>query len=124
MFTWRVFLAIFLFLATAAPLGSHLRAEGEPAAQAADPAIGHVQESDLGGESVLGRAMRGGPIVFFVLMVLIALSVATWGIVVAKWIYLKRLDEVSAKFIKSFWDSRSLNDLNAKLGDYAYSPVR
>ena len=41
-----------------------------------------------------------------------------------KWFYLGRLEGTSQKFISSFWDSRSLNDLNSRLSEYPYSPVR
>jgi biopolymer transport protein TolQ len=52
------------------------------------------------------------------------MSVATWAIVIAKIIYMTRITKTTDGFIKSFWDSRSLNDLNSRLSEYPYSPVR
>jgi biopolymer transport protein TolQ len=37
---------------------------------------------------------------------------------------LNKIQKTTDGFIKSFWDSRSLNDLNSRLGDYPYSPTR
>lgn len=94
-------------------------------AQQADVA-NSLREADLGGGGggIFGRALTGGVIVFTVLILLISLSVLSWGIVVSKWVYLKRVESLSDKFIKSFWDSRSLNDLNGRLADFPYSPMR
>jgi biopolymer transport protein TolQ len=52
------------------------------------------------------------------------MSVATWAIVVAKFVYMARIQKTTDGFIKSFWDSRSLNDLNSRLSEHPYSPVR
>lgn len=81
-------------------------------------------ESEFGGSTIFSRALSGGWVVFFCLMILVSLSIATWAIVIAKYLYLMRIQKTSDQFVKSFWDSRSLNDLNGRLGDYAYSPVR
>ncbi len=74
--------------------------------------------------SIFTRAISGGVIVFAVLLILVFLSVATWGIVGAKWVYLKNIHRVTEMFVKSFWESRSLNDLNNRLNDFSYSPAR
>jgi biopolymer transport protein TolQ len=70
------------------------------------------------------RAWQGGLIVFTVLLLLIISSIFAWALVVAKFLHLKRLEGSSEAFAKSFWDSRSLNDLNSRLSDYPYSPVK
>ncbi len=81
-------------------------------------------EADLGMDSIFSRAWRGGFVVFTVLLTLIFMSIITWAIAIAKWINLRKVDELGQQFIKSFWDSRSLNDLNNRLGDFPYSPMR
>ena len=81
-------------------------------------------ESALGDHNIFSRALAGGPIVFMVLLILIGMSVTTWAALVAKWWNLKNLAKTNDSFIKSFWDSRSLNDLNGRLQEYPYSPVR
>jgi biopolymer transport protein TolQ len=81
-------------------------------------------EVDLGGQGIFTRALQGGWIVFVCLLVLLTMSVLTWAVVIAKYFYLMRIQKTGDGFIKSFWDSRSLNDLNGRLADYPYSPVR
>ncbi|TWW09503.1 hypothetical protein E3A20_13660 [Planctomyces bekefii] len=83
-----------------------------------------AHESEIGGSSIFGRALSGGWIVFGCLMTLVGMSILTWAIVVAKYVYLARIQKTTDQFVKSFWDSRSLNDLNGRLADHAYSPVR
>ena len=83
-----------------------------------------VVESSMTSQGIIARAWSGGFIVFSVLMILAFMSVITWGVVVAKLFYLRRIKLANADFIKVFWESRSLNDLNSKLGNYPYSPVR
>jgi biopolymer transport protein TolQ len=97
---------------------SHLWAQAGESASA-------MREVDLSGSSgIIGRALSGGFIVFSVLLLLVTLSILSWAIVASKWVYLKRIDALGEKFIKSFWDSRSLNDLNGRLADFPYSPMR
>jgi len=81
-------------------------------------------ESDVGGQGIFARAWNGGFIVFSVLMILIIMSVATWAVVITKYLFLKRLTEDSEAFVKSFWDSRSLNELNGKLNDFPASATK
>jgi biopolymer transport protein TolQ len=83
-----------------------------------------VYESDVGSVSMFARAWNSGFIVFTVLLILMVLSVLSWGVSFAKFFYLRKLEGVGQGFVKSFWESRSLNDLNGRLGDYPYSPVR
>ncbi|MEZ4741384.1 MAG: MotA/TolQ/ExbB proton channel family protein [Bdellovibrionota bacterium] len=84
----------------------------------------NVDESSLSNSSIITRSINAGPVVFTVLLCLILLSITTWSVAASKWIYLRKIEGTTMKFIKSFWDSRSLNDLNSRLGDYPYSPVR
>ena len=79
---------------------------------------------DLGSTSIFEQAWRGGFVVFSVLMILIAFSISSWAIFVTKWITLKKTGESSDLFIKGFWDSRSLNELNSKLSDFPSSPAK
>ncbi len=83
-----------------------------------------VAEADLGGQSILERAVRGGILTFGVLMLLATLSIVSWAIIVAKWFYLRHVEEGSDGFVKSFWASRSLNELNSRLQKFPYSPAR
>ena len=97
--------------------------EPAPNLQAANTAQ-VVTEADTGSTSIFGRALQGGFIVFVSLLILLSMSVVTWAVIVAKYVYLQRLAKSGESFTKSFWDSRSLNDLNSRLAEYPYSPVR
>lgn len=101
-----------------------------PAQQSA-PATGEpilseesVDASFLGGDSIFARAWNGGVVVFSVLAILVFFSVVSWAVLVGKLLYLRRVSSSSDKFIKQFWDSRSLNDLNGRLKQFPYSPVK
>lgn len=83
-----------------------------------------VTEVSYGSSSIFARSMQGGPIVFLCLMTLVTMSILTWAVVVSKFVTISKLQKTSDAFVKSFWDSRSLNDLNSRLGEYPYSPVR
>ena len=119
----RMILAIvsFLFLVQAMPL---VRAEDKASAASSGSIESTVVETDTTSTSIFMRAWQGGIIVFFVLLILVACSVFAWALVVAKYLHLKRLAGTSEAFAKSFWDSRSLNDLNSRLNDFPYSPVK
>lgn len=89
---------------------------------AVQPAVAELQLTTA--TSVIDRMLMAGPVVSLVLLILASMSVFTWAIFLSKWLYLKRIHKNCEAFIKSFWDSRSLNDLNSRLLDYPYSPVR
>lgn len=99
-------------------------AQGQAAAAPGAEGEGHAAELDVAGSSIFTRALQGGWVVFTCLMILVLMSVLTWAVVIAKYFYLVRIQRTGDGFIKSFWDSRSLNDLNSRLADYPYSPVR
>lgn len=127
----RVFLTLMLLASVFAGHGTAQTSSGAattPGSSAAQPAavtpMETATEVDIGEQSIFGRALQGGLIVFTCLLMLIFFSVITWAVVIGKFVFLQKLQKSSDSFIKSFWDSRSLNDLNSKLGDYPYSPVR
>lgn len=95
--------------------------KAEPVGQVLE---GGIYETDLGSESVFQRAWQGGLVVFSVLLTLVIFSILSWAIFIAKFIYLNKISTTSDNFIKSFWESRSLNDLNSKLSEHPYSPVK
>ncbi len=103
-------------------------AQGAPvtdASKAGDVAGETVTEvADFGSQSILSQAWRSGIVVFTVLVVLISFSVISWAIFIWKLVILKKHTATSEAFIKNFWESRSLNDLNSRLGEYPYSPAK
>lgn len=99
-------------------------APSSPAANVAADGAPAPVEASVGSTSIFARALQGGWIVFCCLMTLVTMSILTWAVVIAKWVYLTKIQKTTDGFIKSFWDSRSLNDLNSRLAEYPYSPVR
>ncbi|MGE0172032.1 MAG: MotA/TolQ/ExbB proton channel family protein [Oligoflexales bacterium] len=81
-------------------------------------------ETEGEANSIFLRAWQGGFVVFLVLFVLVCCSVFSWSLVVAKYLSLRKLADLNDSFIKSFWESRSLNELNGKLGDFPRSPAK
>ncbi len=66
----------------------------------------------------------GGPVGILILLLLVALSIATWALIFERWKALRQLQTMSDDFMQEFWESKSLSDLNAKLKDLEYSPAR
>ncbi len=89
-------------------------------------ATGEVETevADIGSHSMLSQAWRSGFVVFIVLLILIAFSVISWAIFFWKLFVVRKHTLTSDSFIKSFWESRSLNELNSRLADYPYSPAK
>lgn len=81
-------------------------------------------ETDIATQSIFVRAWQGGFVVFMVLFILISLSIVSWAIGISKIYHLSKIETTCKAFVKTFWDSRSLNDLNGRLNDYPYSPVK
>ncbi len=83
-----------------------------------------VETDVVATSNIFSRAWQGGFVSFTVMLILLFFSVVTWALAVYKWYQLRKIQGVSEKFVKSFWDSRSLNELNSKLNDFEYSPAR
>jgi biopolymer transport protein TolQ len=83
-----------------------------------------VQSEDISSPGVFSRAWQAGIVVFMTLLLLISASIASWVIIVTKWKDIGKINVSNDAFVKSFWESRSLNDLNGRLQDYKYSPAR
>ena len=83
-----------------------------------------IHAEDIGDSGVFARAWQAGFVVFATLMLLLSSSILCWAIIGTKFMELRKIGGATDAFIKSFWDSRSLNDLNSRLGDYPYSPAR
>lgn len=80
--------------------------------------------ANLATSGIIDRSLEAGPVVFLVLVSLISLSVVGWALLMTKYASLRTAKVQSDSFIKSFWESRSLNELNSKLADFKTSPAR
>jgi len=134
-FVWQRILHVVttLSLLLSLGLGSHadLMAQGAAVkdsqnAESAGLVTGETETvvADFGSHSMLAQAWRSGIVVFSVLVVLIVFSILSWAIFIWKIVVLRRHTASSEAFIKNFWESRSLNDLNSRLGEYPYSPAK
>jgi biopolymer transport protein TolQ len=117
----RILLALMALLILLGVGPRYLGAEDKAAEARVEEA---VTETDIANASIFARAWQGGFLVFLVLLVLVACSIFAWALMVVKFIYLNKTAKVSEAFAKSFWDSRSLNELNSRLSDYPDSPVK
>ncbi len=108
-------------------VGSQLNADPSPTtgrAPVTETATAVSDGVELTEPGVFGRAWDSGFVVFMTLLTLVLASILCWVIIVVKWIEFKKVGTTTDSFVKTFWDSRSLNDLNGRLGDYPYSPAR
>lgn len=124
-----MFAALAVFMTLTAPIQSLADNKAPQATEvsASEKTAASSQVVEDQGSStplVISRAMSGGFVVLLVLMILVSTSVVTWAIVVNKWRFLRKYDRLSGDFVKTFWDSRSLNDLNSRLGEYPDSPAK
>ena len=72
---------------------------------------------------ILGMIMHAGPMVKFVLLLLLFFSVTSWAIMIMKYRYIKTAFSESAEFIDYFWTSRNLSNAFAKAKQLRGSPV-
>jgi biopolymer transport protein TolQ len=67
--------------------------------------------------------LYAGPMVRFVLLLLLFFSVASWAIIFAKYRSIKRARKESAHFIELFWNSRDLSEAFSASKRLRYSPI-
>lgn len=77
-----------------------------------------------GGCGVIEHLFAGtGPVVMGVLWVLLGCSAGSWGITVYKLGQLRRARRQSIRFVKIFWESKSLGQIHTASLDFEQSPV-
>ena len=72
---------------------------------------------------ILDLVRGSGPVVQFILYLLILFSVASWGIIVYKYRQLKRAKRESEKFTDVFWERRNLSSIHEASRDLKACPV-
>ena len=87
--------------------------EGSGAAEA-------VHSSQLG---ILELVTSSGLVVQGVLLLLILMSVMTWGIVLSKWSHMKKARAQTSKFNDVFWSSNNLSEMEESSKELGTSPV-
>ena len=69
--------------------------------------IAHAAET-VEFQNILTSALSSGPMIMFVLLLLLFFSVVSWGIMVIKYIQVKRGKRNSHEFLNTFWRSPDL----------------
>ncbi len=72
---------------------------------------------------ILNMVIHAGPMVKFVLLLLLFFSVTSWAIMIMKYRYIKKAFAESAEFIDFFWKSRNLSNAFSKAKQLRGSPV-
>jgi biopolymer transport protein TolQ len=67
--------------------------------------------------------MHAGPMVKFVLLLLLFFSATSWAIMIMKYRYIKKAFSQSSEFIDFFWKSRNLSNAFSKAKQLRGSPV-
>ena len=66
---------------------------------------------------------HGGAIVTFVLGILVVSSIASWTIIIRKWVHLRRAQGQSIKFLETFWRSKRLDAIYGASDELPLSPI-
>src|SRR6185312_3632576 len=66
---------------------------------------------------------QAGLVEKFVLLLLVAASLASWSIIFRKWLHLRRAESESASFLETFWSSKRLDAIYQSAEKLAQSPV-
>lgn len=72
---------------------------------------------------IVQMILQAGPMVRFVLLLLLFFSIASWAIIFAKHRYISKARKESADFLDLFWNSRGLSDAFAASKRFRYSPI-
>jgi len=73
--------------------------------------------------SIFSMISHSGPVVLFVLLVLVFFSVASWAVILIKYNYIRKAFRESALFTDFFWKSRDLSDAFTKSKQLRNSPI-
>ena len=84
-----------------------------------------VQVAQSAGEStsLWATLTHSGPMAFAVLLLLVAFSVASWGIILVKYLAIRQAGRSSVEFLEVFWQSKRLDEIFQKTEQMANSPI-
>lgn len=72
---------------------------------------------------IVNMIRNAGPVVQFVMLLLLFFSIMSWAIILIKYRYIRRAYKESAEFTEFFWKSRDLSNAFAKAKQLPGSPV-
>ncbi len=81
-----------------------------------------MQPADSG-LNYLEIVTHGGPIVTLVLAILVISSIASWTIIIRKWVHLRRAQGQSVSFLETFWRSKRLDAIYGVTEELPLSPI-
>lgn len=87
------------------------------------PAAGGDPAASLPNASLLTMVTGSGLVVQSVLYVLVAFSVASWGVIIYKARQIRAARRESERFVETFWETRNLSAIHATSQDLRESPV-
>jgi len=73
--------------------------------------------------TIVDMISGAGPVVQSVLYLLIAISIASWGVVVYKARQIRSARKGSERFVELFWETRNLTEISKSCAELASSPV-
>jgi biopolymer transport protein TolQ len=71
----------------------------------------------------LAIVLNSGPVVTAVLVLLLLASVASWAIILRKWVHLRTAQMQSIRFLETFWQSKRLDTIYEKAESLSHSPI-
>jgi biopolymer transport protein TolQ len=78
---------------------------------------------DAGGPTIVDMISGSGPVVQFVLYLLIVISIASWAVVLYKARQIRAARKGSRRFVDLFWDTRNLTEISKACGEMSENPV-
>jgi biopolymer transport protein TolQ len=73
--------------------------------------------------SVVSAISHAGPIGIAVLLILVAFSIASWGIILLKFLSIRSAGRSSLQFLETFWESKRLDDIFQQSESMVNSPI-
>lgn len=72
---------------------------------------------------ILDLIAQAGPVVQFVLLVLLLFSVLSWAIIIAKYRKIRSAARQNQKFLEAFWHSKNMDEIYGKSENYSTAPI-
>ena len=66
---------------------------------------------------------QSGPFGKFILIILLLFSIASWAIMLERWLYFRKLKKTSRRFLEDIWSAQKLSLETARLTSYNRSPL-
>lgn len=82
-----------------------------------------IAQSASESTSLWATLTHSGPMAFAVLLLLVAFSVASWGIILVKYLAIRQAGRSSVEFLEVFWQSKRLDEIFQKTEQMANSPI-